>query len=72
MPGERDVMDRMEIIKLLHQQDTLHTMLPQEKEEVKEGGREGGKLEKRKGIFSYLYSCSTTLRLIPWKLKMSI
>ena len=34
IPGDREAMDRMEVIKLLHQQDSLHTMLPKEKEEV--------------------------------------
>ncbi len=45
IPGEGEEMNRMEVIRLLHQQDTLHTMMPQEKEEVrlKEEGRSEGR-----------------------------
>lgn len=35
IPEEGETMDRMEVMQLLHQQDTLHTMMPQEKEEVR-------------------------------------
>lgn len=44
IPDDRDSLGRMEVIKLLHQQDSLHTMKPREKEEVRrEGGGRGGR-----------------------------
>ena len=45
IPDERDAVGRMEVIKLLHQQDSLHTMMPKEKEEVR--GNEGGEWGRR-------------------------
>ena len=34
IPGDNEALGRMETIKLLHQQDSLHKMLPQERKEV--------------------------------------
>ena len=34
IPGDKESLDRMEVIKLLRQQDKIHSIVPQERDEV--------------------------------------